>query len=200
MAIIGGVTYYSWQNPEYQQKFMFYPYVIKQRKEYVRFLTSGFIHADMKHLAFNLLVMFFFAEYVADGFLYYFGQTWVIHFMLLFLLGVIVSSIPTYFQYRELPHYRSLGASGGVSSILFAFILLHPTAEIGFLIPMPAFLYGTLYLIYSHYQGKKGNDNINHSAHIWGSVFGIVYPAILKPQVVIDFVDKMSHWSWGSLF
>lgn len=174
-------------------KWIMNPFTTNRNREWWRFITSGFIHSNYMHLGFNLLVMHSFGGQVLNVFSQpnYFGKAGPIFYLLLFVLGVIVSDIPTYFRNKDNPAYNSLGASGGVSSIVFAFVILFPMSELGLLfIPffkLPAFVFATLYMIYSHFQGKRGTDNINHSAHIWGSVFGVVFISVLRPESLLDF-------------
>lgn len=195
LIAIGGISFLAWRDPGLMQKLIFSPYLVKERGEYYRFLTSGFIHADYIHLGFNLFVLWNFGEAMQYVFQNEFGDAWQIHFLALFLLGVIVSEIPTYLRYRTLPHYRSLGASGGVASIVFAFIFIFPLEKLYFfLIPMPAIVYGVGYLFYCTYQDKRQADHINHSAHLWGSVFGVVYLIALKPVLVLYFIEQLANW------
>lgn len=197
LLVIGGTSVLAWQKPELLSKLLFNPYIVDQRKEYYRFVSSGFVHSDIPHLGFNLYVLYTFGEAIEIAFGELFGATWAFHFIALFVLGVIVSEVPTFFKHRKSPYYNSLGASGGVASVVFAFIFLFPKAEFSFLfipIGFPALLYGVGYLAYSSYQEKKNNDNINHSAHLWGSVFGVVYLIVLKPSLVPYFFEQVINW------
>lgn len=174
-------------------KWIMNPFTTNRNRQWWRFVTSGFIHSNYMHLGFNLLVMHSFGGQVLYVFSQpnYFGKAGPIFYLLLFVLGVIVSDIPTYFRNKDNPAYNSLGASGGVSSIVFAFVMLFPMSKLGLLfVPffkLPAFVFATLYMIYSHYQRKRGMDNINHSAHIWGSIFGVVFISVLRPESLLDF-------------
>lgn len=197
MVVIGGTSLLAWNKPELMEKLIFNPYTVDQRKEYHRFITSGFIHSNIPHLGFNLYVLYTFGQAIEIAFGQIFGEYWAIHFLLLFGLGVIVSSIPTFIKNRTAPYYNSLGASGGVASVVFAFIFLFPKTKLSFLfIPFgfPAILYGVGYLAYSTYQDKQNNDNINHSAHLWGSIFGIVYLLCLKPHLIFHFINEVTNW------
>lgn len=192
LLTIGGISFWAWKDPAVMNKLIFTPYLVKEKGEYYRFLTSGFVHADYIHLGFNLFVLWNFGEVLQYSFQNIFGGTWHVHFLALFLIGVIVSEIPTYLRHRTAPHYRSLGASGGVSSIVFAFIFIYPLEKLYFfLIPMPAIIYGVGYLVYCTYQDKRQADHINHSAHLWGSVFGAIYLIILKPDLALSFINQI---------
>jgi len=118
-----------------------------------------------------------------------------IYFVVLYLLAIIVSDIPTYWKQRDNPVYNSLGASGGVSAIIFAFIIFEPTADIYiFIVKAPGFIIGTLYIIFSYIQGKKSNDNINHDAHLFGALFGLLFCIVLYPPCIGEFFQEISGW------
>jgi membrane associated rhomboid family serine protease len=172
------ISYIAINNPTVMNKLILTPYWVERKNEYYRFLTSGFIHADYKHLIFNMISLYFFG-YVVEAWL---GQ---ILYVLLYLSAIIISDIPTYLKYKNNSNYASLGASGAVSAIIFASILLHPINLIFiYFIPMPAFVFGILYLAYSYYMDKQNRDHINHSAHFYGAVVGIAFIAILYPSTV----------------
>ena len=179
---------YAWSKPEIYQKWMMNPYRVNRNNEYYRFITSGFIHADYSHLFFNMFSLYFFAQVVES-------IMGVFNFLILYILGIIISDLPTYFKYKNSPHYNSLGASGGVSSVIFASILLNPLSKIYiFFIPVgiPGFIYGLLFLGFCYYMSKRGGDNINHSAHFYGSVFGLVYAAVIVPWALENFITQVS--------
>jgi membrane associated rhomboid family serine protease len=179
---------YAWGKPEIYYKWMMNPYRVNRNNEYYRFITSGFIHADYSHLFFNMFSLFFFAQVVEN-------TMGILNFLILYILGIIVSDLPTYFKYKNSPHYNSLGASGGVSSVIFASILLDPLNKIYiFFIPVgiPGFIYGLLFLGFCYYMSKRGGDNINHSAHFYGSVFGLVYAAIVLPWALGNFIEQIA--------
>jgi membrane associated rhomboid family serine protease len=196
IAIVA-VSLYAWRSSSIINKFMFNPYVVVQRNEWHRFITSGFIHADYGHLFFNVFSLYIFGDLILETLGLLFGEKLAdILYLALFVLGVIVSDLPSFFKHKNHPHYNSLGASGGVSSVVFASILLFPTMHISvmFVVGMPAFIYGGLYLWYSYYMSNKGFDNINHSAHLIGSVFGIIFMLILKPTLAQDFWFQIMDW------
>ena len=146
-------------------KLILWPGYMDKPTEYYRFLTSGFIHADWNHLIFNMLTLYSFGGAI-EGFL---GEK----FLLLYLTGIIISSIPSYLKNRHNTGYRSLGASGGVSSVLFFSIYFSPWSKIGIMfipVGIPCILFGVLYLAYCVFMSKRGQGNINHDAHLWGSL------------------------------
>jgi membrane associated rhomboid family serine protease len=189
---------YAWNNNNVLQSWMLNPYSVKRRNEYYRFITSGLIHNDYMHLFFNMFALYSFGNIVEEHFSYQFPGYGPILFAALYILGIIVSDIPTYLKHQNQPHYNSLGASGGVSSIVFAFILLYPMMPLSLMfipIPLPGFVFGGLYMFYSYYQAKRGGDNINHDAHIYGALFGIVFTVIIIPTAIANFIEQVRNWS-----
>lgn len=197
LIIITGLTsYYGWKKPEIQSKWMFNPYAIYHGKQYYRFLSSGFIHSNTMHLIFNMIALYFFGGSIERIYISIFGQMGIVFYLITYLVGIIVANLKTYFKHKDSSYYNSLGASGGVASILFASILYQPTVGIClyFVICLPAFLLGLIYLIYSYYSGKKMSDNINHDAHLYGSLFGIVFTFVLRPTVLIEFFAQIAEY------
>lgn len=175
------ISFTAFSNQRVIDDLIFYPPAITQRNQWYRFVTNGVIHADIGHLAFNMFSLYMFGEYVERYFSALFDERGKTMFLLMYVTGLIVCLIPTYLQNRNNYHYRSLGASGAVSAVVFAGIFLDPTIKIGLLIIppiIPGFVFGPLYLLLSVYMSKKGGDNINHSAHFWGAIWGIVFVII----------------------
>jgi membrane associated rhomboid family serine protease len=190
------ISLYAMKNQAVLQRLIFNPYVVAHRKEYYRFISSGFIHNDHMHLIFNMLSLYFFGAVIERQFGMIFGPRGDLYYIMLYGLGIIVSDIPSFIKHKENPRYNSLGASGGVASIIFAFMLLRPLDKIYlyFAIGIPGFILGPLYLIFSYYQGRKANDNINHDAHLFGALFGLLFMAVLYPQAIPEFFEQISHW------
>jgi membrane associated rhomboid family serine protease len=185
------ISIMSFNRPGEIDKLSMWPYMVKEHKQYYRFITAGLVHADYMHLGFNMLTMWFFGKYIEMAFQDLFGSK--IYFLVFYVLALIVSDIPSYFRHRNNYGYRSIGASGAVSAVVFAFILFQPWAKIVvFVIPMPAILYGALFLGYSVYMSRRGGDGINHDAHFWGAVFGIVFPLLVRPQLAEYFIQQIS--------
>ena len=184
-------------NPAFKSKWIFNPYVIESRKEYYRFLSSGFIHGGSMHLIFNMFTLYFFAGYIETKYNgIYLGYGKFI-FLAIYLAAIVVSSLPAYFKYKGNPAYNALGASGGVSAIVFAFILCFPTVNLYLLfipIPIPGFIMGAAYLFYSYYMAKRGNDNIGHEAHLFGALFGVATTIAFVPNVIPKFFEQLSNW------
>ena len=193
----------AFSNQKMMDDLIFYPPAVTFRKQWYRFFTSGFIHADAGHLIFNMLSLYLFGGFVEDAFVKIFGDPQGKLFYLgMYILALFVSLLPTYAKNKENYHYRSLGASGAVSAVVFAGLLIAPEAEIGFLfIPpfIPAFIFAPLYLIFSAYMEKRGGDNINHSAHIWGALFGLAFLIVVGKFVadhnaIAEFVEGVKHY------
>ena len=182
------ISFGAFNNRKLYNDLILYPPAIN-RGQYYRFLTSGFIHADLQHLLFNMLTLYFFGGVMEDFLNGALGK-WA--FLALYLGAIIISDIPSYLKNKNNPAYASLGASGGVSAVLFAFILQAPWSTIYvFILPVPAIIFGLLYMGYSIYMSKKGTDNINHDAHIWGAIFGVVFILINLPQEVSGFIERV---------
>jgi membrane associated rhomboid family serine protease len=191
IAITVGISFLAWSRPNVMATCIFNPYFVSQRRQYHRFISSGFVHQHHMHLLLNMLSFYFFGVAVEYEFYLLFGESSVSY-----LLAIIVSEIPTYLKHKNDAHYNSLGASGGVSAIIFAFIIFKPLADIYlyFALPIPGFILGTLYIIFSWYQGRKSNDNINHDAHLYGALFGLVFCAVVYPQSIPQFFDQIVSW------
>ncbi len=195
MAITVGVSFFAWSRPAIQAGFMMNPYRIQQRHEYYRFVTSGFIHNDHVHLLFNMVSLYFFGESTEVKFRAIFGESGPVYFIGLYLLALIVSDLPTFFRHKDHPYYNSLGASGAVSAVIFASILLSPLTNVCMLvICLPGFIMGLLFIVFSYYQGRKSADNINHDAHLYGALFGLLFCIVMYPYSLRSFFDQVSQW------
>jgi membrane associated rhomboid family serine protease len=198
IAIVG-VSYYAWKKPELWDRMMLRPTVVQSENQYDRLLTSGFIHGDYFHLGLNAFVLWNFGEILEKAFYPYFGDPKFagVHLTACFIIGVVVANIPVYIKYRNDPSYSALGASGGVSALVFSFITLAPTEQLSlfFFIEMPGIVLGVLYLAYSYYMGKKQMDNIGHEAHFYGAIFGVAYTLLFFPNAWNNFIYQISNWS-----
>jgi membrane associated rhomboid family serine protease len=190
------ISMYAFNQPELMRRFILNPYIVKSRGEFYRFVTSGFLHKDHMHLIFNMITLYFFGRIIESVFQAIFGGRGSIYYVSLYILAIIVSDIPSYFKYRHTPGYSSLGASGGVAAIVFAFILFLPLEKINLylFIPIPGFILGGLYLMYSYYQGKRAADNINHDAHLYGALFGLFFCVLMYPASIQNFIDQLKNW------
>ncbi len=201
------ITLYAWKRDDIMRKFIFNPYVTQTQREYWRFFTSGFIHDNYMHLGFNMLAFHSFARPIETifsdkhssslGLGSFYGETGPFYFFMLYALAIVFSSIPTYFRHKNNPAYNSLGASGGVSAIVIAFVILLPEFDIQFIflpfIDIPGVVFATGYLAYSFYADRRGGGRINHSAHLWGGLFGLFFIIIMHPESLGIFIRKVSE-------
>jgi membrane associated rhomboid family serine protease len=189
------------------EQFIFYPPAVK-RGQFYRFFSCGLLHADWGHLIFNMLALYMFGEIVEAKFVEVFGQYGKLVYLVMYALALAASVIPTYINNKDNYHYRSLGASGAVSAVIFAGIIFFPLVGVGlFFIPVyvAGFLFGILYLLISGWLDKKGGGNINHSAHIFGALFGIAF-TIVACQAFSDypllenFTNQVRNMSASDIF
>ncbi|MDN3205881.1 rhomboid family intramembrane serine protease [Algoriphagus sediminis] len=194
IVITCGTSLLGFNRPEFIDRWMFTPYEIKNRGQWDRFILSGFIHKDYVHLLFNMFTFYFFGRVVEQWLGYQFGAvSGGIIFILFYVLAIVVSDIPTYLKNQENQFYRSLGASGGTAATVFASIVILPLSDICLfgIICLPGFILGILFLIYSYTKGKSGGDNINHDAHLYGALMGVVFVLIISPSSGLDFIDQI---------
>lgn len=177
-------------------KLKHYPVAEKKYKEYYRWLTSGFLHGDIMHLAINMFVLYSFGTQVENEFIFQFGRMGgSILFIGTYLLVIIMADITSYYKHINNPTYSSIGASGGVSGILFIFILMRPWSMLGLygIIPVPAIIFGVLYLWYESWADKNKQDNIGHDAHFFGAIAGILIAVISRPAIIIEFFHSLTN-------
>ncbi|MCU0442820.1 MAG: rhomboid family intramembrane serine protease [Bacteroidia bacterium] len=193
IIITCAISFIGFSNPAFLQALLFEPYSINQNKQYYRFVTGGFLHADWMHLFVNMLVLYSFGqavEYYYDGL---FGTYSDAVFVLLYVSAIFAANVSTYFKHQNNSSFRSLGASGAVSAIVFAFILFAPYQKLYlfFALPLPAIVYGILYLVYEYTMSKRGNSIIHHEAHLEGAIYGMLFTIALKPMVAASFFEKL---------
>jgi membrane associated rhomboid family serine protease len=189
------VSWLAFDRPRLLDRLILWPPAIERNKQFDRLVTHGFIHADWQHLLFNMITLYFFGGLVERLFVPYIGP---FGFLLFYLSAIVVAILPTYLRHRHDPRYRSLGASGAVSAVLFAFILADPWSLIFvFFLPMPAILYAVLYVGYSIWMDRRGGDNINHSAHLWGAGYGVLFTVVMEPRVIESFLQRLMSPSFG---
>ncbi len=188
------ISYQAWNKPELLNRLMFTPYLIKNRNQWDRFVLSGFIHKDSMHLLFNMFTFYFFGRIIEMYLIYRFGMVLgIVAYVLFYIAAIVLSDIPTYLKHKENSHYRALGASGGVAAAVFGSILIMPLSDICLfgLLCLPGFILGILFLAYTFYQAKKGNDGINHDAHLYGALFGIAFILVVFPQSGVTFIQEI---------
>lgn len=189
IAITCVVSFLAFNKPKLMDDLILWPPAIQRQREYHRLVTYGLVHADFGHLLFNMLTLFFFGRAIESFYAMELGR---LGFLLFYIGGLVVSILPTYLKNRRNPNYHSLGASGAVSAVLFAYILFAPWNRIiVFILPMPAILYAVLYVGYSIYMDRAGRDNINHSAHLWGAAYGVIFTLLIKQGLFTYFLAQL---------
>ena len=196
------ISFIAFSNHNLLDQFIFYPPAVRRGQIY-RFFSCGLIHADWGHLIFNMIALYMFGEIVEMQFVGVFGPMGKLIYLAMYVLALAASVIPTYISNKDNYHYRSLGASGAVSAVIFAGILFHPLVGIGlFFIPVyiAGFLFGVIYLLVSGWLDRRGGGNINHSAHIFGALFGIGFTIVALQAfsdfpILQNFVDQVKNMS-----
>jgi membrane associated rhomboid family serine protease len=184
-------SWMAFERPALMARLVFWPAAIRRSHQYDRFVTHGFVHADLQHLLFNMITLYFFGQLVEAVFVQYIGP---LGFLLFYLSALVMAILPTWLRHRRDPSYRSLGASGAVTAVLFAFILMKPWAVIGvFFIPMPAVVYAAMFVGYSIWSDLRDRDRVNHQAHLWGAAYGVLFALALEPRLGPAFVERLLH-------
>ena len=188
------ISILAFQDQPFFYKSALSPYRMVHNNEWYRILTHGFIHGNYIHLIINMIVLYSFGEAIE----YYFGlvtEKALPHYFVLYFGGMIVSTITTTIKQRNNPNYLAVGASGAVSAVLFACIFFAPWHSLLFMgvIPIPGIIFVVLYVAYASYMSRKGNDNIGHDAHMWGALFGLVYPVVVHPDLFNIFIYQLIH-------
>lgn len=191
------VSISAFSNEKIYNDLIFYPPAVSENRQWYRFFSSGLIHADWMHLIFNMYTLYSFGEYVEGGFGYMFQEKGKLLYLLMYISAFFFSLLPTYLKNKDNGSYRSLGASGAVSAVIFAFILFNPMQRMFF--GLPSFLFGFIYLIISSVLDKRNVGNINHSAHIWGALYGVSFLiitgyALSDYPVLASFIAQIRNY------
>ncbi len=185
------VSIAAWKHPPLLHRLIMWPPVVRQRGQYDRLITHGFVHGDGWHLLFNMVTLFFFGRAIEEFYRPYLAG---MGFALFYVSAIVVAILPSYLKHKNDIRYLSLGASGAVSAVLFAYILFAPWSLIFvFFIPMPAIVYAILYTAYTLYAQRRGNDGINHSAHLWGAAYGLVVTIAIEPSILLHFAHHLMN-------
>lgn len=185
LGLNGLVTYKGLNDFSFFNKYCFDINQINRGERY-RFITSGFLHVDWMHFAFNMLTLYFFADIIIH-------VSGVLYFLIVYIASLLVGNILTYQFYKNQPHYRAVGASGAIMGVLYASIMLNPSMSLYMFfipIPIPAYMFAVGYLLYSLYGMKKNNDGIGHTAHIGGALAGLIL-IVLKYPILIQTEFKL---------
>ncbi|KFL37761.1 rhomboid family intramembrane serine protease [Arenimonas donghaensis] len=189
IVVTGLVSWLAFSNEGLLQRLLLWPPAVTRGREYHRFITYGVVHGDFMHLLFNMITLYFFGGYMEY---FYAERLGTFGFLGFYVSALVASALPSYLRHRNDPEYATLGASGAVSAILFGFILLEPWQTIYvYVIPVPAIIFAVLYVGYSIYAERQQADRINHSAHLAGAAYGILFTVMLEPRVIGHF--------WASL-
>jgi len=185
LIILIGITiifsFKGFEDSYFFSKYQFHVGSIR-KGEHIRMITSGFLHADIAHLAFNMLSLYFFAPVVYDELGNY-------SFLLIYFASLIFGSMLTLYFHKNDYYYRAIGASGAVTGIIYSAILLDSNLQIFLFfipIPIPAYLFGIGYLLYSIYGMKAKNDNIGHTAHFGGAIGGYLFTILVHHQILLE--------------
>jgi membrane associated rhomboid family serine protease len=170
--------------PKVIERSLFRPYWFLRARQYDTIVTSGFVHADLSHLIFNLMTYFFFAFPLQR-------RIGAAAFAALYVIGLVVSDVGTYFKHRHDPQYASLGASGAISAVLFASIVYFPAQKLFILpfpVPIPAPLFAIGYVAYSWYSARHPRGRINHDAHLGGALAGLAFVLLTDPRAYAGLI------------
>jgi membrane associated rhomboid family serine protease len=192
IAVTVGISLIAFTNHDLRNKSLFYPYGMRDASQYYRFLSHGFIHADYIHLFFNMFTLYSFGRFAEIAL---FNKA---EYIILYLTALVASSVFDFIKHKNNSGYAALGASGAVSAVLFSTLIFDPWAKgvalFGIeLLALPNILFAILYLWYCAYSAKRGGDNIGHNAHMWGSLYGFAFTALLKPELFKTFLEKLIH-------
>jgi membrane associated rhomboid family serine protease len=172
--------------PRIIEKNLLRPYSLVREQRYDTLISKGFVHADMSHLFFNMLTLYFFGPALE-------ATIGTVKFVVLYFVGLLVASLGTFFRRRRDPNYASLGASGAINTVLFAYIVYYPMTDIYlfFVVKIPAVLYAVLFLAYSYWASKNPRDNINHDAHFDGAIAGLLFVLVTEPSAWMNGLARL---------
>lgn len=197
IIVTAAISIWAFSNNDLMRKLQLNPYQVYHQNQWYRVVTHGFLHADWIHLLVNMLVFFSFGSAIENRFDYLAGNGIIsngtLHFLILYFGGMIIATTATIQKQKDNYYYNAIGASGAVSAVVFTYIFFSPFNQLLLMgvIPIPAILFGVLYLVYSQYMRKRSGGNVNHDAHFIGAVFGFIYPIILEPRLFITFVSQI---------
>ncbi len=191
IAVTALVSWLAFTRPGLMQALVLWPPAVTRGHEYHRFVGYGLVHADFMHLLMNMVTLYFFGRVMEGFYAEYLGP---LGFLMFYVSALVVSALPSYLKHRQDAKYVTLGASGGVSAVLFAFILLRPWETIYlYFIPVPAILFAVAYTGYSVYMNHRGGDRINHNAHLSGAAYGVLFTVLMEPRVIGHFLAELGN-------
>jgi membrane associated rhomboid family serine protease len=206
IAITSGISILTMNDQQMKNRFMFNAYAISHHREWWRFFTHGLLHANFQHLIFNMLSFYLFGNIVESAFCKGYSLNGVLQdpifgmekgiliYLLLYISALFFSSLYSYFKQRNDKYYNALGASGAVSAVIFASILISPLSKMGLMllpIMFPAVIFGPVYLLIERYFVKRLNLNVGSDAHIFGAIYGFLFLLAMKPELWLDFFGQI---------
>ena len=195
ITITALISFAAFNNHSITYNYIFNANKIYKNKQWYRFFSSGFLHADMFHLFFNMYALYLFGRSVENFLLLKYGDLFgKILYLFLYISAIAVSSIPDYKKYKFSPSYNALGASGAVSAVIFVCVILYPNQGIMiFPIPffIPSYIFGPIYLAYSYYMAQRNMDNIGHNAHFFGALYGIIFIFVIYKDALQNFLHQI---------
>ncbi|MBK7128668.1 MAG: rhomboid family intramembrane serine protease [Crocinitomicaceae bacterium] len=196
LAVTILVSLKAFSDQALRYRLMLNPHAILHEKQWERLITHAFIHGDYMHLLFNMYVLYMFGEITEKSFVALYDVKGHFYFALLYVGGIFFSTIITMAKYKDNPNYNALGASGAVSSVVFAFIVLYPMQKMGiFPLPpfVPAFIFGPLLLLFEYLMAKRGRSHIAHEAHFAGALFGILFMSLIDYHFILNFLSHFTR-------
>ena len=182
------VSLRAMQDRTMMDRLLFEPFQVEHRKEWYRFISHAFVHANGPHLFVNMFVLWMFGRKVEHQLSAFTGMELTV-FLLLYLSAAVVSAVPGFLRHRNNPEYRAVGASGAVAAVLFASIVIDPLDE--FYLFVPGWVMGIGYLVYEYVQDKKAHGRIAHDAHFTGALFGVLFMALVEPRLLTTLVQRI---------
>jgi len=197
VSVTALVSIIAFTNDQLFNRLMLNPYRVYHRKEWYRVLTHALLHGDWIHLLVNMLVLYSFGRGLVRV-LHYYPNPLVnttIYIGVLYVSAIVISCLTTIKKHKNNEWFNSVGASGGVSALVFTYIFFDPWQKLYLfaILPIPGIVFGVLYLVYSQYMRRKAGDNINHDAHFIGAVYGFIFPIILKPDMITVFIQQIAN-------
>lgn len=189
-----GISIFAFNNAELRSRFLHIPYRENHNREKYRLLTSGFIHDDFTHLLFNMITLYSFGDLVHRWFSSseMFGSAGSIVYISFYLVAILAGNSPTYVKHKDNISYGALGASGATSAVIFVAILYNPMSQLlVFFLPMPGFIFAILFLWLSSYAAKRSIGRIDHEAHLYGALFGILFVTAFRPMVLLECFQQI---------
>lgn len=195
LLVTCGVSFFAYEKRDWFERLSYRPYAIKHGKgEYFRFLTYAFVHADLIHLVFNMMVLYYFGQLLEQYFQIRYEGVGLYYYMLLYFGGALFATLPALYKHKDNFMYSSVGASGATSALVFSFIALFPVEPLGLMfvpVRLPAIVFGIIILIAEYYLSKRGGTNIAHDAHIYGSIYGFVFTMLIDKENFSNFLEQV---------